>query len=383
MPKSSKYSLGTRSGEIISVPIEIISVRLKDGSILGPKLYTGTDDKKHMEEGSRGLNYNEEELEIILERGWNRRRGSLLHNIDSLKAAIQSAGRVLDPLDLISDGPYVVCAEGHRRHICSRWLQLEGFPISVVPAMVYIAGYGSQGNYENFEYQMWYRNQKEPLSLIEKYEFIQEKIASGLTKEEFCEKVGISIIEYDTIMLVAGQSREVRNLIEEGLISPTTIKIAKLAAERKEWTQQQFEEFIQESVKLAESLGRKRVTGNLVQALITEYKLPEQVSLIDSIDSQVKTQEEEFNQEEKTITVNSNNSTVNKSTKPAKIKVKPTAKELEQMFIELMFDSQGGNEEETLYNVSFSKEVWEKALLYFDRIPDKLIEKVNSKFLNH
>ena len=118
--------------------------------------------------------------------------------------------------------------------------------------MVYTAGYGSQGNYENFEYQFWTRNQKQPLSILEKYDFIQEKLASGLTKEDFCEKVGIATAEYDTIMLVAGQSSEVRSLIEQDLISPTTIKIARAtAADRKEWTQQQFETFIQDSVKLA------------------------------------------------------------------------------------------------------------------------------------
>ena len=251
MAKSSKFALGTRSGEIISVPIEIISVRLKDGSILGSKLYTGTDEKKHIEEGYSPLNYTQDELDIILDKGWNRRRGSLLQNIDNLKASIKSAGRVLEPLDLIIDGPYVVAAEGHRRHMCSRWLQLEDFPISVVPAMVYTAGYGSQGNYENFEYQFWTRNQKQPLSILEKYDFIQEKLASGLTKEDFCEKVGIATAEYDTIMLVAGQSSEVRSLIEQDLISPTTIKIARATADRKEWTQQQFETFIQDSVKLA------------------------------------------------------------------------------------------------------------------------------------
>jgi hypothetical protein len=118
--------------------------------------------------------------------------------------------------------------------MCSRWLQLEDFPISVVPAMVYTAGYGSQGNYENFEYQFWTRNQKQPLSILEKYDFIQEKLASGLTKEDFCEKVGIATAEYDTIMLVAGQSSEVRSLIEQDLISPTTIKIARATADRKE-----------------------------------------------------------------------------------------------------------------------------------------------------
>lgn len=361
MAKSSKYSLGTRSGEIISVPIEIISVRLKDGNILGPKLYTGTDEKKHIEEGYSPLNYTQDELDIILEKGWNRRRGSLLQNIDNLKASIKSAGRVLDPLDLISDGPYVVCAEGHRRHICSRWLQLEEFPITVVPAMVYTAGYGTQGNYENFEYQMWYRNQKEPLSILEKYDFIQEKLASGLTKEEFCEKVGISIAEYDTIMLVAGQSSEVRLLIEQELISPTTIKIAKAIADRKEWTQQQFESFIQDSVKLAEQVGKKRVTGSLVQTLISEY----QPSV--SHEVQIKLNE------------TSTKDTQLKKDKLPKLKVKASAKELEEIFIQLMFDSQGGTEEDGVVTVSFTKEVWEKAMSYFDKIPDSLIEKLHNK----
>lgn len=373
MPKSSKYSLGTRSGEIISVPIEIISVRLKDGSILGPKLYTGTDEKKHVEQGCYPLNYTQEELDIILAQGWNRRRGSLLQNLNNLKASIKSAGRVLDPLDLISDGPYVVCAEGHRRHICSRWLQLEDFPISVVPAMIYTAGYGTQGNYENFEYQMWYRNQKEPLSITEKYDFIQEKLASGLTKEDFCEKVGISSNEYDTIMLVAGQSKEVRSLIEQDLISPTTIKIAKATADRKEWTQQQFENFIQQSVHLAESLGRKRVTGSLVQTFISEYNPPEQPSLLSDQTSNPQDPQKEDTEE------NNSKQEVVKSTNLSKLKVKPTAKELEEMFIELMFDSQGGREELDTYTVCFTKQVWEKALTYFDKIPDSLVEKLHSK----
>lgn len=159
MAKSGKYALGTRSGEIISVPIEIISVKLKD-SILGPKLYTGEDGKKHIEDGHYPLNYDQVEVGIILQKGWNRRRESLMRNIEQLKNQIKSAGRVLDPLDIIIDGggTYVVVAEGHRRHMCSRWLQLENFPISVVPAIVYTAGYGDQGNYQNFEYQMWYRN---------------------------------------------------------------------------------------------------------------------------------------------------------------------------------------------------------------------------------
>lgn len=366
MAKSSKFALGTRSGEIISVPIEIISVRLKDGSILGPKLYTGTDEKKHIEEGYSPLNYTQEELDIILTQGWNRRRGSLLQNIDNLKASIKSAGRVLDPLDLISDGPYVVCAEGHRRHISSRQLQLEGFPITVVPAMVYTAGYGTQGNYENFEYQMWYRNQKEPLSILEKYDFIQEKLASGLTKEDFCEKVGIGTAEYDTIMLVAGQSSEVRSLIEQELISPTTIKIARATADRKEWTQQQFESFIQDSVKLAEQVGKKRVTGSLVQTLISEYQPPE------TIQHQVQIKPSETCTKDTQLKED-------KSSKPPKLKVKPSAKELEEIFIELMFDSQGGSEEDGVVTVSFTKEVWEKAMSYFDKIPDSLVEKLHSK----
>jgi hypothetical protein len=371
MTKSSKFALGTRSGEIISVPIEIISVRLKDGSILGPKLYTGTDEKKHIEEGYSPLDYNQPELDIILTQGWNRRRGSLLQNIDNLKASIKSAGRVLDPLDLILDGPYVVCAEGHRRHICSRWLQLEEFPILVVPAMVYTAGYGTQGNYENFEYQMWYRNQKEPLSILEKYDFIQEKLASGLTKEDFCEKVGIGTAEYDTIMLVAGQSSEVRSLIEQELISPTTIKIARATADRKEWTQQQFETFIQDSVKLAEQVGKKRVTGSLVQTLISEYQPPAshqvQIELKASLESTAQTTTKDTQIKEV------------KSTNPPKLKVKPLAKELEEVFIELMFDSQGGIEDDGVVTVNFTKEVWEKAMGYFDKIPDSLIEKLHTK----
>ena len=368
MAKSGKYALGTRSGEIISVPIEIISVRLKDGTIFGPKLYTGTDDKKHIEDGYSPLNYSQEDLDIILEKGWNRRRGSLLQNIDQLKDSIKSAGRVLDPLDLIMDGTYVVLAEGHRRHICSRWLQLEQFPISVIPAMIYTAGYGTQGNYENFEYQMWYRNQKEPLSIIEKFDFIQEKLASGLTKEEFCEKVGIDTTEFDTIMLIAGQSVEVRSLIEQNLISPTTLKIAKQTADRKDWTQQQFEDFIQQSVSLAEQLGKKRVTGSLVQTFISQYTPQDnnpinvvETTVVETIDKQKKIKSTETE-----IPV-----------KPQKIKVKPTAKELEQVFIELMFNSQGGICEDDVYTVQFSKELWEKALDYFEKVPEKIIENLS------
>lgn len=61
------------------------------------------------------------------------------------------------------------------------------------------------------------------------------------------------------------------------------------------------------------------------------------------------------------------------------MKIKPTAKELEEMFIELMFDSEGGIEEKGEYAVYFTKEVWEKALTYFDRIPDNLVEKFHAK----
>ena len=374
MAKSGKYALGTRSGEIISVPIEIISVRLKDGTIFGPKLYTGTDDKKHIEDGYSPLNYSQEDLDIILEKGWNRRRGSLLQNIDNLKASIKSAGRVLDPLDLISDGSYVVLAEGHRRHICARLLQLEDFPITVVPAMVYTAGYGTQGNYENFEYQMWYRNQKEPLSIIEKFDFIQEKLASGLSKEEFCEKVGIDTSEFDTIMLISGQSTEVRSLVEQNLISPTTLRIAKQTADRKDWTQQQFEDFIQQSVTLAEQLGKKRVTGSLVQTFISQYT-PQDNNPIKLVEAE-KT-------EETTVVENTDKTKESKvvkteaPVKPQKIKIKPTAKEMEQMFIELMFDSDGGITEGDTYAVYFSKELWEKALSYFERVPEKIIEELS------
>lgn len=44
-----------------------------------------------------------------------------------------------------------------------------------------------------------------------------------------------------------------------------------------------------------------------------------------------------------------------------------------------MFDSQGGVEEVDSYAVCFSKQVWEKALAYFDKIPDSLVEKLHSK----
>lgn len=391
MAKSGKATVGTRSGEIINIPIENISIRLNDGSVYGPKLYTGEDGKKHIEEGYFPLDYNEEQLRIIQTKAWNRRRETLLKNIDSLKSSIKSVGRVLDPIDIVLDSTYLLLVEGHRRHMCCRWLQLEQFPIAVIPAMVYTAGYGDQGNFENLEYQQWFRNQKESLSIFEKYTFIQDKLASGLTKEEFCLKVGIDTNEFDTIMLIAGQSSEVRSLIEDGLISPTTIKIAKATAERKEWTQKQFEDFIQDSVKLADQLGKKKVTGSLIQSYIEEYQ-PTETNLIilnppsTIVDNSINSTSTNSNgvvsiidnKEISSITTSNIESNSNERIKIPKLKIKPTAKEIEEIFIEIMLNSSEGIEEEGEVVVYFPKRFWDKALDYFNRIPERSVERVTN-----
>lgn len=386
MATTPKQTLGTRN-ELISVPLDIISVRLKDGSFFGPKLYLGEDKKRHIEEGFHALDYNESELFIIQSKAWNRRRDSLLKGIDELKSAIKSAGTILEPVDLIMDGPYVAPIEGHRRIICGRWLQLEEGKINTVLANVITAGVGTQGNYQNLEYQMWYRNEKQPLSLLEKYEFIQEKLSAGVSKETFCKEVAITSNEYDSILLIAGQSEEVRSLIQSGLISPTTIKLAKIAADRKEWTQSQFESFIQDSVRVAEQLGKKKVTGELVQTFISEYKPPESnTKPVEYISLSPVTVEEDSSSNITTIPNETQVSTPvvevattkTKTDKVAKVKLKPTAKELEEFFIELMLDANEVDEEGEVV-VYFTKSIWEKAQEYFDKMPDKLIEKLSKK----
>lgn len=192
-----------------------------------------------------------------------------------------------------------------------------------------------------------------------------------MTKEDFCSKVGINTAEYDNIMLIAGQPTEVRSLVEQGLISPTTLKLAKATADRNEWTQKQFEDFVQESVKLAEQLGKRKVSGAFMQAVIQQHK-PEELTAV--LPKKEKIKEEK---ESTTELTSLENSVPESPPKPPKLKIKPTAKEIEQLFYSIMFcyeeTSVTENGEVLVY---FPEELAQKMEDYWNRIPEKIVEKL-------
>ncbi|GFE69092.1 hypothetical protein [Chroococcus sp. FPU101] len=343
--------IGKATKEIYLIDPKLLCVRLEDGSFLGPKICEYDDGKYRIIPQDQPLNYTKEIISLIEEKGWNVR--GKYNNIENLIEAIKAAGRIREPLQAILDGDRLFLKDGHRRHLSLNLLEQRGIKIAEVPAIIDRLEKGV--SLRALEYDMLSLGSDiEELSLLDRAKIIQRHLKedrlSGKTeeqsKQEFLEHTGWKAQDYDNTLTILTLSPSTLNLIEEGCLAKTAV-LRTLS--KKELNHQEKEKILQTAVEAAQLAGKNKASSSLVNEIAQDYLEEKQNVIAESL--------KETTPNEQDITL----------PQPKPKKPKPNAKEVVQLFREIMNSSPATNTIEGVI-VTITPQLWEKALEIHQRL---------------
>lgn len=181
---------------------------------------TGKDVREHLTRGKETFKVDFDKIKV--RKGWNVRTD--YGDIDGLAASILENG-LQNPLkgDLLPDGTFVL-SDGHRRHKAIELLNKTGSDYGKVDVVLNAA----KATDESRLIQMWVANDSKELTAIEKAEVCKRLTNLGYKPQDIAQKFGISRMQVDNYLTMAGLSIEEKQAIQEGTIKPTAaVKLAK------------------------------------------------------------------------------------------------------------------------------------------------------------
>lgn len=181
---------------------------------------------------------------VRIRKGWNIRTD--YGDLKALSDSLETHGQ-LDPIkgDLLEDGTFVP-SDGHRRLRAIEMLRAKGVEFPQVLVMLNPA----KTSDEQRLIQMWTANDSKPLEPIERAELCKRLVEQfKYTSTVIAAKLGISRMQVDNYLTLAGLSIEEKQAVKDGIIKPTAAvklkKSGKSESERKT------------AIKSARSTGKK------------------------------------------------------------------------------------------------------------------------------
>jgi len=198
------------------------------------------------------------EPELIKEKpGWNVRvnSDSLQGHVRQLADSIKEIG-VQQPLTVYMEGEDVFLTDGHCRMEAVRLAMSEGADIKAVPVRV-------EERYSNDAdraLSLLTRNSGRPLAIPEQAEVVKRLLSFGWVEADVARKTGYSRQHVSNLITYMSSSQEVKEMVENGLVSPSTV-IEAVRVHGDEGATGA----IREAAKKANSEGRKKVAGSAIK----------------------------------------------------------------------------------------------------------------------
>ena len=144
-------------------------------------------------------------------------------DIESLAKSIIENGQVVPArVDAMADGTFLL-TDGHRRFKALQHILEQGSDEPLLKAIVN----ASRTTEEERILQMFVTQDNKPLTQLEVCELIKRLINLGHDQTSVAKKIGKSIAYVSTMLSVANERQEVKQLISEGKVSVNTVLTAK------------------------------------------------------------------------------------------------------------------------------------------------------------
>lgn len=166
-------------------------------------------------------------------------------DIESLAKSILENGQVVPArVDAMADGTFLL-TDGHRRFRALQYIVEMGNDEPLLKAIVN----ASRTTEEERILQMFVTQDNKPLTQLEVCELIKRLINLGHDQTSVAKKIGKSIAYVSTMLSVANERQEIKQLLSEGKLSVNTV----LAAKREIPVESERVEKIKKAVAQAES----------------------------------------------------------------------------------------------------------------------------------
>lgn len=166
-------------------------------------------------------------------------------DIESLAKSILENGQVVPArVDAMADGTFLL-TDGHRRFKALQYIVEQGNDEPLLKAIIN----ASRTTEEERILQMFVTQDNKPLTQLEVCELIKRLINLGHDQTSVAKKIGKSIAYVSTMLSVANERQEIKQLVSEGKLSVNTV----LAAKREIPIESERVEKIKKAVAQAES----------------------------------------------------------------------------------------------------------------------------------
>ncbi|UBF29843.1 hypothetical protein K9N68_37165 (plasmid) [Kovacikia minuta CCNUW1] len=279
-------AIGSVAVEVISFDPELISIRLEDGTYIGPKIGKFDDGKLHLLPGEVPLEYTPEILSLIESKGWNVRQTYDVDALKDLEQGILSFGGTggwnpNQPLQLVFSGDRLFLVDGHRRHLVNWILGQKGIVFRPMYGTVVSLGQAQGGrpvSIRDLEYRLMTQDElHQPHSALERARKIQRMMEADLKigisaeefKEAFIKNTGWTAKKYEATLALMSYPPDILQAVSEKKLPET--KALNLLVDPK-LTMDDAVDVLRQSIQGSETVGKSRVTGQFIDEVAKKKK---------------------------------------------------------------------------------------------------------------
>lgn len=291
MSRSKIRKLGTVAKEIINIEPKNISIRLQDGSYLGPRIVEAeiteegkTKSRFVIHPNDQELKFNSETLTTMINQGWNYRGD--FERVTELMKLIEASGKIEEPLDLILDGDRLYPFDGQHRLISVWRLKEEkNFEISKIPAIIH------EGLIpEEAEIKIFLKDSRKLHTPVEQAELIRRRLERDLnqgisrkeSKKQFLAQTGMYSQKYEDLLEVTKLPKHILDLIQKGVLSLNAVASVTRNAQITHDKKIQILEAGLESLLYTD---KKKVPANLISEITNDYLKRQKEELIQAVEN--------------------------------------------------------------------------------------------------